>query len=152
MWERYIISLTDRETKVKWLFQCQWLLSDKSSPWAQVSGARGFPGGCSGKESTCECRRCKTCGLDSWVRRSPEGGNGNLLQYSCLQNSIDRGAWQATVHGVAKESDMTEWLSKQHDLMSDSPLLSTAMMLPFLGTEMMFQMMLFLDQNQESAI
>ena len=37
-----------------------------------------------------------------------EGGNGNPLQYSCLENSTDRGAWWATVHGV-EESDMTEW-------------------------------------------
>ena len=34
--------------------------------------------------------------------RSPGGGNGNLLQYSCLDNPMDRGAWWATVHGVAK--------------------------------------------------
>ena len=34
--------------------------------------------------------------------RSPAGGNGNPLQYSCLENSMDRGAWQGTVHGVAK--------------------------------------------------
>ena len=34
--------------------------------------------------------------------RSPGVGNGNPLQYSCLKNSMDRGAWQATVHGVAK--------------------------------------------------
>ena len=34
--------------------------------------------------------------------RSPEEGKGNLLQYSCLENPMDRGAWQATVHGVAK--------------------------------------------------
>ena len=40
--------------------------------------------------------------------RSPGDGNGNPLQYSCLGNPIDRGAWQVTVHGVAKESDMTE--------------------------------------------
>jgi len=39
--------------------------------------------------------------------RSPAGGNGNPLQYSCLGNPIDRGAWQATVHGVAKELNMT---------------------------------------------
>jgi len=37
-----------------------------------------------------------------------EEGNGNPFQYSCLENSIDRGAWQATVCGVAKESDMTQ--------------------------------------------
>ena len=37
--------------------------------------------------------------------RSPEGGHGNPLQYSCLQNTMDRGAWQATVHGVAKSLD-----------------------------------------------
>ena len=34
--------------------------------------------------------------------RSPGGGNGNPLQYSCLENPMDRGAWWATVHGVAK--------------------------------------------------
>ena len=39
--------------------------------------------------------------------RSPGEGNGNLLQYSCLENSIHRGAWRATVHGVT-ELDMTE--------------------------------------------
>ena len=38
--------------------------------------------------------------------RSPEEGNGNPLQYSCLGNSMGGGAWQATVHGVPKESDM----------------------------------------------
>ena len=41
-------------------------------------------------------------GLISGLGRSPGGGNGNLLQYSGLQNPMDRGAWQATVHGVAK--------------------------------------------------
>ena len=43
--------------------------------------------------------------------RSPGEGNGNPLQYSCLGNPMDRGAWQATVHGVAKEPDMNERLN-----------------------------------------
>ena len=47
----------------------------------------------------------------SGLGRSPGGGNGNPFQYSCLENSTDRGAWWTTVHGVTKESDMTELLS-----------------------------------------
>ena len=39
---------------------------------------------------------------------SPGGGNGNPLQYCCLENAMEREAWQATVHRVAKKSDMTE--------------------------------------------
>ena len=62
----------------------------------------GFPGSASGKESTCQCRRCKRQGFDPWVGKIPWIGNGNPLQYSCLGNSVDRGAWWATVHGVAK--------------------------------------------------
>ena len=45
--------------------------------------------------------------------RSPGEGNGSPLQYSCLGNPMDRGAWQATVHGVAKESDTTWQLSNK---------------------------------------
>ena len=43
--------------------------------------------------------------------RSPRGGNGDLLQYSCLENSMDRGAWRATVHGFAKSWTWLKWLS-----------------------------------------
>ena len=41
-------------------------------------------------------------GLIPGLRRSPGGGNGNPLQYSCLENSLDRGAWRATVHGLQR--------------------------------------------------
>ena len=50
----------------------------------------------SGKESACQCRRLKRCG------KLPGVGNRNPLQYSCLENSRDRGTWRATVHRVAK--------------------------------------------------
>ena len=46
-------------------------------------------------------------GLIPGLGRSPRGGNGNPLQYSCLENPMDRAAWWATVHGVTK-SDMTD--------------------------------------------
>ena len=46
-------------------------------------------------------------GSNPGLGRSPEEGNGNPLQYSCLGNPVDRGAWQAMVHGVTEESDMT---------------------------------------------
>ena len=47
-------------------------------------------------------------GLIPGSGRSPRDGNGNTLQYSCLENPMDRGVWQAIVHVVAKESDTTE--------------------------------------------
>ena len=59
----------------------------------------GFRGGSGGKESACNAGNLGTIpGLE----RSSGGGHGNLLQYSCLKKSMDRGAWQAIVHGITK--------------------------------------------------
>ena len=58
---------------------------------------RGFPGGSDGKESACSGR---DPGSIPGSGRFPGEGNGYSLQYSYLENSMDRGAWQATVHGV----------------------------------------------------
>ena len=63
---------------------------------------RDFPGDDSGKESTCQCRRQRRPGFDPWVGKIPRKGNGNPVQCSCLENPMDRGAWRATVHRVAK--------------------------------------------------
>ena len=60
---------------------------------------KGFPGGSDGKEFACNVGNW---GSIPGYGRSTGEGNGNPLQYSCLKNSMDRGAWQATVHGVAK--------------------------------------------------
>ena len=59
----------------------------------------GFPDGSDGKESACNAGDLGSIPVSG---RSPGGGHGNPLQYSCLGNSMDRGAWRATVHGVAK--------------------------------------------------
>ena len=67
----------------------------------------GFPQGLSGKESTYNAGDT----IPGW-ERSPGEGNGNPLQYSCLGKPMDRGAWQATVHGVAKA---------KHDLLKNRP-------------------------------
>ena len=64
----------------------------------------------SDKESACQCRRLKRQGSVPELRRSPEGGNGNIIQYCCLVNSMNRGAWGPLVLGVTK-SGMWEWLS-----------------------------------------
>ena len=50
-------------------------------------------------------------GLIPGLGRSPGGGNGNLFQYSCRKNPTDRGAWQATVHGVTKSQTQVNTLS-----------------------------------------
>ena len=60
---------------------------------------QGFPGGSVAKESACNAGNL---GSIPRLGKSPGEGNGNPLQYSCLENLLGRGAWQATVHGVTK--------------------------------------------------
>ena len=69
----------------------------------------GFPGSSDGKESACSMR---DLGSIPGLERSPGGGHGNPLQYFCLENLMDRGAWQATVHGVSRVG---------HDLATQPP-------------------------------
>ena len=77
-----------------------------------VLHSEGFPGGSVVKESA---SNAGDVGLIPGLGRPPGEGNGTPLQYSCLENSMDRGPRQATVHGVAKESDMTEWLNNSSE-------------------------------------
>ena len=68
-----------------------------------------FPGGSDGKESTCNTG---DLGSVPGSGRSPAEGHGNPLQYSCLENPMDRGAWWATVHGSQRV---------RHDSMTNIP-------------------------------
>ena len=67
--------------------------------WRSLTTGVGFRGGSDGKESACNAG---DPGLIPGLGRLPGEGNGNALQYSCLENSMDRGAWWATVPGVIK--------------------------------------------------
>ena len=62
----------------------------------------GLPGGSDSKESACNAG---DLGLIPGLGRCPAEGNSNPLHYSCLENSMDRGAWQATLHGVSETSE-----------------------------------------------
>ena len=72
----------------------------------QLWSHQGFPGSSDGRVSACSAG---DLGSIPGYGRSPGEGNGSPVQYSCLDNSLDRRAWQATVHGVT-ESDMTKRL------------------------------------------
>ena len=71
----------------------------------------GLPWWLSGKESACNAGVTEDVGLIFGLGRSFGGEHGNLLQYSCLENPVDRGAWRATVHRVAKS---WTWLKHAH--------------------------------------
>ena len=63
----------------------------------------GLPRWCSGKQYTCQGGRHKQFGFDPWVGKiSSGGGSGNPLQYSCLENPMDRGTWWIIVNGVQR--------------------------------------------------
>ena len=70
----------------------------------------GFPCCTSGKEHACRSRKCLIPGSG----RSPGGGHGNTLQYSCLENPKDRGSWQATVQRDTKIQTQLNWLSSSN--------------------------------------
>ena len=93
-----------------------WNLKPRLLAWGKLSTSflsfleiLGFPGGSDGKESACNAGDLS---LIPGLGRSPGEGHGNPLQCSCLENPIDRGAWQATVHGVARVG---------HDLVTKPP-------------------------------
>ena len=82
-----------------------------------VSTRRGFPGGASGKEPFASAGDIRDTGSTPGWGRSSGGGHGNPLQYSCLENPMDRGAWQATVPRVAQSQPWLKWHGMQRVFM-----------------------------------
>jgi len=82
-----------------------WICHSSSTIYIVLALYLGFPGSLDSKESACSVG---DMGSIPGLRRSPGEGNGNPLQYCYLENSMDRGAWWAPVHGVAKSRT---WLS-----------------------------------------
>ena len=86
------------------------------------TGLMGLPGGTVVKNSPSSAGDVAEVGSIPVSGRSPGGGNGNPLQYSCLENPMDRGAWWATVHGVTKSRTQlnthtqTHWLNSYTSL------------------------------------
>ena len=90
-----------------------WWWGKQAASWedckARPQGlAKGFPGGAVVKNLLASAGDARDTGLIPGWGRSPKGGNGNPLQYSCPENAMDRVAWWATVHGVSKSQT---WLS-----------------------------------------
>ena len=78
-----------------------------------LSLKQGFPGGSDGKESTCNAGDPS---LIPGLRNSPGKVNSYPLQYSCLGNPMERGAWYATVHGITKSQTQLRLSMHTHDL------------------------------------
>ena len=85
------------------------LLTQRKQPnlWFGIGDIWGFPGGSNGKESACNAEEQ---GSTPWLGRSPGRRHGNPLQFSCMENPMDRGAWWASPRGH-KESHTTEQLN-----------------------------------------
>ena len=112
----------------------------------------GIPGSSEVKVSACNAG---DLGSIPGLERSPGEGNGNPLQYSCLENLMDRGAWWATVHGVAKSwtrlSDFT-FTSSATWTLDNMPLIHWALFFYFLLEYGCFTMFISAVQQSESPI
>ena len=95
------IRWTEKLVGYIWRDTTEWLTHTHTHTWGSLSGGTG------GKELTCQLELCSIPGSG----RSTGVGNGKLLQYSCLENPMERGAWQAIVHRVTNGRTQ---LKRQH--------------------------------------
>ena len=91
---------------------------EKGCTWRRPKNTQGFPGGASGKELAANPGDTRDVGLIPGLGRSSGEGNGTPLQNSCLENSMGRRPWWATVHGVTKgQTQLSTHSSKEHPRM-----------------------------------
>ena len=98
------------------LFGDSWKVGENLVHKKQPMEAPGFPGGASGKEPACQCRRLKTHGFDPWVGKIPWRRKWQPTAVFLLENPMDRGAWQPTVHRIAKSRTWLQRLSAARDV------------------------------------
>ena len=106
---RRVVLMTKNRNLLSYLSRSHWLTNYSLFLDSVFSGS--LPGGTSGKEPTCNVGDLRDTG---WIPRSggsPGGGHGNALQYSCLENPMDRGARRATLHGVTRGQTRLRQLS-----------------------------------------
>ena len=97
----YILAFFDEVSRYFWTIEeVMWLKTEILL--VHFSAISGFPGSSTGKEPACNTGDTVDVGSIPGLGRSPGEGNDNPLQYSCLGNLMDRGAWQAAFHGVEK--------------------------------------------------
>ena len=101
-----------RKLFAKWWEQIEWVYLSTLGYMAHPrTAAMSFPGGASGKEPTCQCRRHKKCGFNLCIRKIPwrrtQQSSPVILS---LENPLGREAWQATVCEVAKSRTWLKWL------------------------------------------
>ena len=128
LWQRFImwrwVCSENRKKYVLWLGLTKkgktvWKASPEGST-SQIPSlmgncrwASGFPGGSVVKKPTYQCRSHRRQEFDPRVGKIPGGGKGNRLQYSCLGNPMDRGAWRAKGHGVKKSGiQLSNWAGR----------------------------------------
>ena len=109
-WEQRIDQLPDKLTQ-----ECEF----SSDFWTRIEDSGYFPGSSDSKESTCNAGDLGF--IPGSKKKTPGEGNGNPLQYSCMENPLDRGAWQATVYSIAKNwTWLSNWTTSTVKEMLDS--------------------------------
>ena len=109
-----------------------WVFNNSFCFSSICMGCMGFPGATGGKEPIANAGDIRDMSLTPRLRRSPGGGHGSPFQYSWLQNPMDRGAWWATVHRVAKSQIWPKRLSvRAWDIYSKGAVLDSLGIVPF---------------------